>query len=230
MHYITENKRILVVIFFFIPALLFSLSSPLISHADENSKIFIGEFSKANLNNWEEKVFTGKSKYQLVRLNERIVLKSEANASASGLFKKVRVDLTQTPFLNWSWQIEKAHPPLEERTKQGDDYAARIYLVVDGGLLFWKSIALNYVWSSSQTIESTWPSSYAVKNVMLVAQRTNDHPLSTWYKEKRNVYNDFKNIFEKEITHIDAVAIMTDSDNSGGDVKAYYGDIFFSRD
>lgn len=49
------------------------------------------------------------------------------------------------PFLqeNWSWRVEKPHSDLDERSKQGDDYAARVYIVVDGGLMFWKTIALN---------------------------------------------------------------------------------------
>ncbi len=40
--------------------------------------------------------------------------------------------------------------------------------------------------------------------------------------------NSASGLFKKEIRYVDAVAIMTDSDNSGGVVLAYYGDIFFS--
>ena len=201
-----------------------------ICHADEKKSVNIYRFSEGEVNNWETQEFAGETKYQLVKVDGQIVLEGEAKASASGIFKNVDVDLIQTPFLNWSWRIEKAHPPLEEKTKNGDDYAARIYIVVDGGLFFWQTIALNYVWSSSQPPGSFWPSSYAGDNVMLMALRSKEHHLSTWYREKRNVYKDFKMLFGKEIYHIDAVAIMTDSDNSGGEVRAYYGDIYFSRE
>lgn len=200
------------------------------SDSRDGDKVFIGHFSQGKLENWDKKVFSGESRYQLLEVDGRLVLEGTAKDSASGLFKKKRVDLTQTPFLNWSWRVEKPHPPLEERSKKGDDYAARVYLVVDGGLLFWKTIALNYVWSSSQPDGSTWPSSYAGKNVMLMALRSPTDRLSVWYKEKRNVYEDFKRLFNKEINYVDAVAIMTDSDNSGGEVAAYYGDIYFSTD
>ena len=123
-----------------------------ICHADEKKSVNIYRFSEGEVNNWETKEFAGETKYQLVKVDGQIVLEGEATASASGIFKNVDVDLIQTPFLNWSWRIEKAHPPLEERTKTGDDYAARIYIVVDGGLFFWQTIALNYVWSSSQPL------------------------------------------------------------------------------
>ncbi len=188
----------------------------------------IGEFSKGRLNGWEEKEFAGLSSYQLKKLNGKTILEAEAKASASGLFKKVQVDLKKYPYLNWNWRIEKRHPRLEETSKKGDDYSARIYVVVDGGLLFWKTIAINYVWSSSQPVGSKWPNAFAGKNAMLLAVRSGDDQISTWYAEKRNVYQDFKKIFGKEIRYIDAIAIMTDSDNSGGEVKAYYGDISFS--
>jgi hypothetical protein len=223
-HYgIYNNLRVFILVAF----ILFFMN---IAHgyAGEKDKLVIGHFSQNNYENWDKKVFAGESQYQLVQLDDQIVLKAQARNSASGLVKKVRVDLRQTPFLNWSWRVETPHPFLDERSKQGDDYAARVYIVVDGGLMFWKTIALNYVWSSSQAIGSSWSSAYAGKNVKLVALRSKEHRLSKWYTEKQNVYKDFKHLFHKSITHIDGVAIMTDSDNSGGEAIAYYGDIFFT--
>lgn len=197
----------------------------------KEDRLVIGQFSRGKTEGWEKKIFDGETRYQRVELEGKTVLKGEANSSASGLFKTQRIDLARTPFLNWSWRVDKSHPPLNERTKEGDDYAARVYLVVDGGLLFWRTIALNYVWSSSQPMEATWPNSFAGDNVMLLALRSNTSSrLSTWYREKRNVYEDFKRLFNKEIRYVDAVAIMTDSDNSGGEVLAYYGDIYFSAE
>lgn len=207
------------------------VAAPVDCHAGKKDKLLIGQFSQGKVDNWEKKVFAGESRYQLAQVDGRTVLKGMAKKSASGLFRKKRVDLTQTPFLNWSWRVDKPHSPLDERSKQGDDYAARVYIVVDGGVLFWKTIALNYVWSSSQPAGNYWASSYAGKNVMLLALRSNkQHLPSVWYREKRNVYKDFKRLFNKEITAVDAVAIMTDSDNSGGDVLACYGDIYFSAE
>lgn len=211
-----------------ITALILFFPCPGFCSDSEKERVDIGLFSENSLENWEEKVFEAKTLYRLVRVDGQTVLAGEANASASGLFKKVGVDLRKTPFLNWSWRVENAHPPLDETTKSGDDYAARIYLVKDGGLIFWKTIALNYVWSSSQARGSSWPSSYAGDNVMLMALRSRDDKLGKWHVEKRNVYADFKKLFGKEIDRIDAVAVMTDSDNSNGRVKAYYGDIYFT--
>jgi hypothetical protein len=54
--------------------------------------------------------------------------------------------------------------------------------------------------------------------------------LNVWFSHKRNVRNDLREQFGEDITSIDAVALMTDTDNSGGRARAYYGDIWFTAE
>ncbi len=207
------------------------LLAPTLTHAGQKiapTTIEVGRFSANDLDGWKEKKFVNQTRYQLVKQGDQTVLHAEAKASASGLFKDVKINLTTHPYINWQWKVEKAHPPLAERTKKGDDYAARIYIVVKGGLAFWKTKAINYVWSSTEKKGAIWPNAFAGGNAMLMAIRSADDKTGTWYQEKRNVYDDLKTIFGEEIKEIDAVAIMTDSDNSKGFVSASYGDITFT--
>lgn len=197
---------------------------------DPLAPIYVGRFSENSLDGWQEKEFVNRTSYQLVQQDDQTVLQAVADASASGLFKEVLIDLTTHPYINWQWKLEKGHPPLAERTKKGDDYGARVYIIVKGGVLFWKTKAINYVWSSTEKKGATWPNAFVGKNAILLAVRSPEDKLNTWYKEKRNVYEDLKNIFGKEIKQIHAVAIMTDSDNSKGLVRASYGDISFTTD
>jgi hypothetical protein len=196
----------------------------------QSSPILIGDFSHNTLAGWKEKKFSGNTRYKLVPQGDRLVLQAKADASASGLFKEITVDLTTHPYLNWEWKIDKPHPPLAERTKAGDDYAARIYVVVKGGLMFWKTRAINYVWASKEEKGSVWPNAFVGKNAMLLAVRSAADKPGVWYQEKRNVYEDLKEIFGEEIKTIHVVAIMTDSDNSKGSIAASYGDISFTAD
>ena len=220
------DKLTIIIIAFITFSIPFSVKAA----ANQLSTIPIGEFSKDTLSGWEEKEFAGKTSYQLVKENQTTILKATANTSASGLFKEMEIDLTTHPYLNWTWRADKLHPPLAERTKAGDDYVARIYVVVKGGLLFWKTRAINYVWSSSEKQGAIWPNAFAGKNAMLLAVRSSDAKPGVWYREKRNVYKDMKTLFGEEIKTIHAIAIMTDSDNSKDFVAASYGDISFSRD
>jgi hypothetical protein len=192
--------------------------------------LLLGEFSRNRLDGWEHKSFKGETRYDLETLDGVVVLKADSQAAGSGLFKEQRIDLEKTPFLNWSWRIVNRLSVLNEQSKAGDDYAARIYVVVKGGLAFWQTKAINYVWTGSTAKDTVWPNAFAGDHAMMLALRGPEAPLNVWYREKRNVKADLKKLFGEDLRFIDAVALMTDTDNSGGQVSAFYGDIWFSKD
>ncbi len=196
-----------------------------VSKADQ---LPVANFSKSSLEGWEDKVFTGTTSYQLIQLKDKKILMADSQDSASGLIKKIHVDLKKYPYLNWSWSIENRLDIKNEKIKSGDDYAARIYVVVDGGILLWRTRAVNYVWANEAAKGEIWQNAFAGKNAMMMALRSKQDKTSTWYSEKRNVYEDLKRLYGTEFQFIDAVALMTDTDNSHGQVKSYYGDIYFS--
>jgi len=148
--------------------------------------------------------------------------------------KLIVLIVAKTPYLNWSWKIKSALPELDETTKAGDDFAARIYIIKSGGALIWKTKALNYVWSTKQSlnegINDSWPNPFQPKNAMMVALRSSNDNINTWVHEKRDVRKDFNTFFDKELNSIDAVAIMTDTDNSDSSASAVYGDIYFTSE
>lgn len=198
--------------------------------AEETSeKLMIGSFSSGSLDHWESKKFKGQTKYQLVDLAGARVLKAESANSASGLFKEQRIDLQKTPVVNWRWRIENQLGNINEQAKSGDDYAARVYVVISGGLTFWRTRAINYVWASTSPAGKIWPNAFAGDHAMMIALRSSSDQIGTWYTEKRNILADLKQQFGEGIRYIDAVAIMTDTDNAQGKVTAYYGDIYFSK-
>ncbi len=191
--------------------------------------VTVGNFSQGDLSGWEEESFVGHTDYQLLSEANRTVLQAKTNASASGLFREIDIDLNKTPYLNWSWKVDNIYQGNDERSKQGDDYPARVYVVVSGGLFFWKTRAINYVWSSNQSVGSRWDNAYT-GNAKMIAVQSGGDKIGQWVMEKRNLRQDFKRLFGKEIDRIDAVAIMSDSDNTKQRASAWYGDIFFSPD
>lgn len=199
-----------------------------ISVYSSSNKLNVGEFSQMNLSGWDEKSFRGNTSYQIKIGEHGSYLQANANASASALYKKVDVDLDQTPFLNWSWRIQQPLDAVDEQSKQGDDYAARVYVILKRGLTPWKTNALNYVWSSDPMPPESWPNAYTEKAIM-IPLRNQSHDID-WKSEKVNVKQDFKKYFGLEVSHIHAIAVMTDTDNSQSQAIASYGDIFFSAD
>ena len=199
-------------------------------HASEtDEQVPIGSFSLGSIEHWEAKEFKGETSYYTVVLEGISVLKAESTNSASGLFKEQRIDLQKTPIMNWRWRIENRLGNINEQAKSGDDYAARVYVAVSGGLAFWQIRAINYVWASTSPKGKIWPNAFAGDRTMMVALRSSSDDTGIWYTEKRNILTDLKQQFGENIRYIDAVAIMTDTDNTQGKVTSYYGDIYFSK-
>lgn len=161
-------------------------------------------------------------------VNGRRVLIADSRQSASAYYKKIKIDLDKTPILNWSWRKELPINPGNELDKKGDDYVARIYVVKSGELLDWDRIALNYVWSYQHERYDIWDNPFAGDKSKMLALLDASDPKGIWFKERRNVAEDFKLLFGNKTRYIDAVAIMTDSDNSRLSAVALYGDIYFS--
>lgn len=49
-----------------------------------------------------------------------------------------------------------------------------------------------------------------------------------WKEGRRDVRADIRRLFGEHVTHIDAVAIMTDTDDMGLGATAYYQSLYFS--
>jgi hypothetical protein len=185
--------------------------------------LILGNFSAGDLAGWTPKIFHGKTSYTLVVDGDMRVLKAHSRAAASGLYKEVTLEPRKFPVLRWSWKIGGTIPNGNERTKEGDDYAARVYLVFPR-TLFWKTKAINYIWANTLPKGEALPNAYTA-NAMMVAVESGDENAGTWVTEERNVYEDYRRLFGEEPPVIGAVAIMTDTDNTGGEATAYYGNI-----
>lgn len=178
---------------------------------------------------WEEKVFSGMTSYETVRQDGRNVVRATSRGTASGLYFRRRIDLDKTPILRWTWRVEGTLGDIDERTRAGDDYSARVYVIRSNPVLLWRTRAVNYVWASTRPPGDTWPNAYTDAS-RHVAVRSGDEHAGQWVSERRDVRADFRALFGKSVRHVDAIAIMTDTDNTGGSAVAYYGDIAFSSE
>ena len=201
--------------------LLAMIASPSLS-----ADLAVGSFSRGDLTGWTPKIFQGETAYRLVEDDGRTVLKAESRGAASGLFKEVRLDPRSAPVLRWSWKIERTLATGDERTKAGDDYAARVYVVFPS-VLFWRTRAINYIWANKLPAGESLPNAYTA-NAVMVAVESGNGKAGTWVREERNIYEDYRKLFGKEPPDLGAVAIMTDTDNTGEEAVAWYGDITLS--
>lgn len=186
-----------------------------------------GLFSASGLGGWTEQTFSGRkpTPYSIVREEGVAVLEAQCQGSASGWIWKERIDLARTPVLRWRWKVAQVYAGIREREKAGDDFPARVYVVLDGGWAMWRTRTLVYVWASSAIPVSDWPSPYT-RQAHVVALRSGAGP---WQEEMRDVRADFKRYFGLELDAVDGVAVMSDCDDAGGATRAWYGDLRFEK-
>ena len=162
-------------------------------------------------------------------MDGRKVVKATSNVAASGLFKEIEIDLKKYPILKWSWKINDVLSKGDATRKEGDDYAARIYVVFPH-TLFWKTKGINYIWGNKLGRGKSIPNAFARKNVIMLAVESGAEKAGQWTFHSRNVYEDYKRLFGAEPRKLGAIAIMTDTDNTGQKAQAWYGDITLSSE
>jgi|TARA_Y100001936_G_scaffold38014_1_gene36113 hypothetical protein len=155
-------------------------------------------------------------------------LKAEANNAASGLGKEIKINLNKTPYLNITWKVEKDLKGIDERSKKGHDYAARVFVVKKTGATPLSNRAMNYVFSSNENVDISHPSPYTKKSIDYVLATTKKN-LNEWVTVKVNVKEHFKKFHDLELEEINGIAIMADTDNSKLNSVAYYQNIYFSE-
>ena len=193
-------------------------------------KINIFDFTDTELQSLEVRKVRGadnKTNYSLGSNENGNYLKAVADNAASGLGKKITIDLNSTPFINITWKVERDLKGINEKSKKGHDYAARVFVIKKTGATALSNRAINYVFSSNNKIGENWPSPFTKKSIDKVLSTTNEN-LNEWVTVKANVKEDFKKFHDLEVDELDGVAIMADTDNSKMTAISYYQNIFFS--
>ena len=212
----------LILKYFFFFILLTSLASA------EEIRVF--DFTEEEFKTLEVRKVRGadaKTSYSLGKNENGNYLKALADNSASGLGKEIKIDLNKTPYLNITWKVEKDLKGINEKSKKGHDYAARVFVVKKTGATPLSNRAMNYVFSSNEDINTSHPSPYTKKSIDYVLSSTKDQ-LNEWVTVKINVKDHFKKFHDLELDKINGVAIMADTDNSGLISISYYQNIYFS--
>ena len=213
----------------FIKNLFLFLFLTSISVAD-TVKIF--EFTEIELSELEVRKVRGadnKTEYSVGSNDNGNYLKAVADNAASGLGKKVTIDLDKTPIINITWKVEKDLAGIKENTKKGHDFAARVFAIKKTGATPLSNRAINYVFSSNNKVGENFPSPYTKKSIDNVLATTKEN-LNEWVTVKANVKEDFKRFHNLDVDKLDGLAIMSDTDNSKMKAITYYQNIYFSAD
>ena len=195
-------------------------------------KVVVFEFTEQEFETLEVRKVrgsNGKTKYSLGMNENGSFLRAEAKGTASGLGKKVKIDLNKTPFINITWKIEKDLKGIDEKSKKGHDFAARVFVVKKTGLTPLSNKAVNYVFSSNNSTNEFWRSPYTKSSIDYVLSTTKDN-LNEWVTVKANVKEHFKKLHDLNVEELTGLAIMTDTDQTDIKTISYYQNIYFSSE
>jgi hypothetical protein len=203
------------------------LISFLFSDIALTEKINVFNFTQDEFETLKVKKVKGKTTWNLGSNEKGNFIKAVAEGTGSGLGKEIQIDISKNPFINITWKVEKNLSGINENSKKGHDFAARVFVIKKTGSTALSNRAISYVFSSNNNVDDNWPSPYTKKSIDYVLSTTKEY-LNTWVTVKANVKEDFKKLHGLDIKNISGVAIMTDTDNSKLKAISYYQNIYFS--
>ena len=220
-----------------------------LAHSQEPKVLLQEGFN--SLDNWEPFYFRKideHSSYTVESSEEGSYLKAESNGSASALIYKSQFNVYEYPYIKWRWKVENLYKKGNARSKKGDDYPIRIYIMFKydpkkAGFFdkvkyktaktlygqYPPHSGLNYIWANRKHKERILTSKYTDKAKMILMQKGNSN-VGKWQDHEANIVKDYKEAFGEEPPAIASIAIMNDSDNTGESSISYVDYIeVFSR-
>ena len=208
--------------------ILFSLSLPVKA---DNDRLNIESFSKGVDEkgipiDWELKEKEGTPIIKLEKEEGINVLHLTSEKSSFGVAKKIDIDIKEYPYLNFRWKVIELPRNGDFRKKETDDQAAQIYVAFGTFKLTAKIVG--YLWENKAPKLITGVSP-AWSKTRLIVLESGPEKIGKWVCEKRNIYNDYKELFEKEPPKAKLISLYINSQHSKSRAESYFGEIYFSK-
>jgi hypothetical protein len=174
------------------------------------------------------------------------VLHARAEGSASGAYRVADFKLAERPVMRWRWKVSRLIPGADNSKGAKEDSPVRIVLAFEGdkGKLSVGEQAkmrmarrlsgqdlpyatLMYVWSNTAPVGSVIPNPHMGRIQMVVAS-SGEAGVGAWQALSRDVAEDFRRAFKEAPGRLLGYGVMSDTDNTGETVEAWYGEISFA--
>jgi len=203
---------------------------PLAARAGED-RIIIETFSngadeKGVPIDWELKENEGTPQISIIKEGNDHVLHLLSDKASFGITKEIEVDLKEYPFLNFRWKAMELPTGGDFREKKTDDQAGQLYVVFGTFKLTAKIVG--YLWENEPPKHTTGVSPVWGKTRLIVLQSGTEN-IGKWMQEKRNLYDDYNELFGKEPSKTSLISIFINSQHTKSRAECYYGDIYFSK-
>jgi len=202
-------------------------------------------FTAEDKSKWETVLLPGKLRtaFRFDKHQGRSSIRADAERSASMLRQKLHIQSGQLGRLAFAWQVEGLIADADMRQRESEDSPVRLILAFDGdrrkfsaknAMLSELSLALTgeempyatlmYVWSNQLPVGTVIVNPRTDRVRKIVVETGADH-LKQWMHYERQIKDDFEKAFGEPAGTLLGLAIMTDTDNTQGKARAWYGEI-----
>ena len=192
--------------------------------ASVSAKEFRIDFSDEGMKLLKKKGLGKKTVYTNAKDDKGWFLKAEADSGATGL--GIEIDnkdlLKEMPFLNITFKIEKDFTNIDQTSKGGHDWAARV-MVGHGKKFGSKLLSLSHSSFLEEGFLQQSPWTKGSRDYVISNDKSGE-----WHTRKINVKELLKKTHGISFTNF--LAVFSDSNNSKQKIIAYYRDIHFSSE
>jgi len=155
-------------------------------------------------------------------------LKSKNEGSTINREVKGKVNLKDTPVLEWSWKMVALPKGGNSCVKATDDQAGQVFVLWPRFPEQVRSRIIGYVWDTTQPVGTTCKSE-KTGMVTYIVVRSGTAEAGKWFTERRNVRDDFKRVYGEDADNPAVVSIAIDSNDTNSYAEAFIGPIAFRR-
>lgn len=222
-------------------ALLVLMLPPLVLPCAVRAAVFLDERFES-LDRWQPLTFpkiARHSTYTAVRCETGSCLLMESDNSASALVLKQPFNVYVYPRLSWRWKVSNVYRKGDSRTKEGDDYPARLYVMFTydpdraslGKKLQYQlaktvygqyppDSSISYIWDNQATGSPFIVNAYT-SEARMIPVSAGSATVNTWQAYTVDIVRDYRLAFGQDPPPLARLAVMTDSDNTRESARAW---------
>ncbi|MEW6186662.1 MAG: DUF3047 domain-containing protein [Thermodesulfobacteriota bacterium] len=213
--------------------LLLVFSGGFVSFSQEGN-LWVDRFNsgpaKGNIpEGWSLEKKTGIPEVTIEKSGEKAYVRFYSDKSSFGLKKEIGFNLKEFPYLNWRWKVTRLPEKGDFLDKNSDDQAAQVYVAFPRFPTMVNTEAVGYLWESNPKNKGKEGESPAWSKSKVIVLQAGPEKLNQWVQEKRNVYEDYKRLFQKEPPKVGGISLYINTQHTQGIAESYFDEIFFSK-
>ncbi len=177
---------------------------------------------------WRHVALRGSTDYRIDTVDDALAIVATGRGGASILIRAT--PSSECSSVEWEWRVDRVQPSADLTRRETEDVAAAVFVVFgDPGMIEMPdpTPTLRYVWTNDRAqIGTVIDSPFLPGVVRSIVVRAGEERAGEWLVERRSLEDDFSTAFgEAPIQGVHAVAVLTDNDQTGEPVRAYYRSI-----